>query len=152
MPAVPVSALRRGLGCAVLIAALAACAGIQRTPTPEDVAAKRFDTLPDQAVVYLFRPRQDFVRDGASVMLDGDMLATTYPATYFRLALAPGKYRLAGFAGDSGVFDLDVQTGRLYFVEHTVVRFFRMDRSSFRVADPRYGRQAVLHSELLFSR
>lgn len=135
-----------------LVLALASCAGIQRTPTPEDVAAKRFDAVPGKAVVYLFRPRVDFVRDGASVMLGDDMLTTTYPATYFRLALAPGRYRLAGFAGDSGVFDLDVEPGRIYFIEHSVVRLMRFDRSQFRLVPENYGRQAVLDSELLFSR
>lgn len=143
---------RMRAGWAALALVLASCAGLQPVPGLQDVAAKRFDPVTDKAVIYLFRPQLDFVRDGAGVMLDDELLATTYPATYFRLVLAPGRYRLAGFAGDSGVLDLDAQAGRLYFIEQSVVRLMRFARSNFRVVSDAYGRQAVLRCELLFSR
>ena len=144
--------LRMRLAWPALVLVLASCTSFPRTPPPEDVAAKRFDSVPDKAVIYLFRPQVGFVGDGASIMLDEHLLGTTYPGTYLRLEIAPGRHRLAGFAGDSGHFDFDAQPGRLYFIEQVVMRLMHFDRSHFQVVPEGYGRQVVQRSELIFSR
>lgn len=133
-----------------LLVALAGCA--VRPPSPQDLQAKRFETLPDKAVVYLYRDLPDFSNSPASFTLDTQPQGTTYPGTYFRLELAPGRHRLAGFAGDAGVFEFDTQPGILYFVRQTVVRFSGFDQSRFNFVNPDQGRNAVLHYELMGAR
>ena len=152
MRATGIFAFGRRLALAALIVGVAACAGWQRPPSRGDIDAKRFETVPDKAVIYLFRTQPDLTRDGASIMLDDRMLGTTYPGTYFRLELAPGQHRIAGFSGDSGNFEFIAEPGRLYFIEQSVMRFIGPDRSLFRRVSEDRGRQSVLRSELIETR
>ena len=98
---------------ATVLLALALTACMTREPSPQEIRSKRFETLPDKAVVYLYRDRIDFVDNPASFTLDGAHQGATYRGTYFRLELAPGRHQLAGFAGDTGHFEFAVEAGRL---------------------------------------
>lgn len=81
------------------------------------------------------------------------MQGTTYPGTYLRLELEPGRHRIAGFAGDAGWIDVAVGPGDIRFVQQFVIQpFIGPARSDFRVVDPDYGRQSVLRSELVGAR
>jgi hypothetical protein len=138
--------LRFLLAFAVLHAA--GCAPLP--PSPQDLEAKRFEPLPDKGVVYLFRALPDFVDDGAPITVDGMMQATTYPGTYLRLELDPGRHRIAGFASDAGASEFEVQAGEIRFLQQTVIRsFIGPARSQFRPVPDSYGRQAVLQYELV---
>jgi hypothetical protein len=130
---------------------LAAC--VQLPPTPQDVQAKQFRNLPDRAVIYLVRDVVDFNSDPATVVLDQVATLTTYPGTYYRWEVAPGRHRIAGFAGDSGVMILDVDAGGIYFVQQTVSRLFFgiTTQSYFRPVDDGYGRAVVMRSKLIGS-
>ncbi len=127
---------------------------VTRPPSPQDIQAKRFEAIPDKAVVYLYRDLPDFADDPASFTLDGQPQGATYPGTYFRLELASGRHRLAGFAGDAGLFTFDTQPGRLYFVRQTVSRFISPGffQSYFYLVDEGQGRNAVLRYELMGAR
>ncbi len=131
----------------LLLLLLAGCA--TREPGPQELQSKRFETTPGKAVVYLFRDRLDFSRAPVSLMLDGQGLGGTYAGTYYRLELAPGRHRVAGFADDSGAFEFTVAAGRLYFFRHSVSRFMGFDRSAFFPVDETQGRYAVLQYEYL---
>lgn len=144
-----INALR--LALAAFLLPVAACAPLP--PSPQDLQAKRFETLPDKAVVYLFRDDPDLSSEPTPVMVDDAMRGTTYPGTYFRLELAPGRHRIAGFAGDSGVIEIDVSAGRIHFLQQSVTRPFRFPaHSHFRFVNENYGREAVLRGELVGGR
>lgn len=137
-------------GVFFLLLLLAACA--TREPGPEELRSKRFEAIPDKAVVYLYRDRPDFVNNPAGLTLDGQSLGSTYPGTYYRLELAPGRHRIAGFAGDAGVVVFDTQPGKLYFVRHIVSRLLRFDQSFFHFVSEAQGRNSVSRYELLGAR
>src|SRR5574340_904534 len=126
---------------------LAGC--VQLPPSPQDLQAKRFETVAGKAVVYLYREQLDFVDHAAGVMLDDQFLGTTYRGTYLHLVLAPGRHRIAGFAGDAGVFEFDAQPGKIYFAQQSVTRMMMLDYSRFRFVREDAGRRAVLRSELI---
>lgn len=136
----------------ILWAALLAGCVTPLPPTPQDLAAKRFEAAPGKAVIYLVRDNPDFSYDGTTLMLDDNMAGTTYPGTYFRWEVAPGMHRIAGFAGDAGAINLRVEPNALYFVQQSVSRAFHVAaQSSFRPVDPGYGRVAVMRSVLVAS-
>jgi len=126
---------------------LAGCA--TREPGPQEIRSKKFEAIPDKAVVYIYRDRLDFSRAPVSLMLDGQGLGSIYAGTYYRLELAPGGHRIAGFAGDAGVFEFAAAPGRLYFLKHSVTRITGFDQSFFFPVGEEQGRNAVLQYEYL---
>ena len=131
--------------------ALAGCAPLP--PSAEDLEAKRFEPAPGKAVIYLVRDLPDISREAASVMLDDNLMGSTYPGTYFRWVVEPGRHQIRGFAGDAGAITVDVGPGRVYFVQQSFTRGFTgFGQSFFRPIPEPYGRSAVLRGELVGGR
>lgn len=137
----------RLLSAAALVLAFAACAPLP--PSPQDLEAKRFEPVPGKAVIYLVRDLPDVSREAASLMLDDNLMGSTYPGTYFRWVVEPGRHQIRGFAGDAGAITLDVGPGAIYYVQQTFTRGFTgFGQSFFRPIPEPYGRSAVLRGEL----
>ena len=135
----------------ILVLALAGCAPLP--PSPQDLEAKRFETVPGKAVIYLVRDDPDISREVATVMLDDHMMGSTYPGTYFRWVVEPGRHQIRGYAGDNGSITIDVGPNRMYFVQQSVGRFFTgFAQSMFRMIPEPYGRAAVARAELVGGR
>ncbi len=127
---------------------LAGC--VQLPPTPQDIQAKKFESVPDKAVIYIVRAPMDSHEVGA-LLLDDIVSLTTYYSTYYRWEVAPGKHHIAGFVQQSATITLEVEAGKIYFVEHIVlgsprtgVTFTFLNR-----IDAQKGRALVSDSELL---
>ena len=69
----------------------------QLPPSPADIQAKKFEALPDRAVIYIARNDPDFSRDGATLLLDDTTTVTTYPGTYYRWEVAPSRLKSGSF-------------------------------------------------------
>ena len=108
--------MRRALAVLALLL-LSACA--QLPPTPEDLQAKRFEALPDKAVVYIVRQPMDSTEYGALMMDTGEQI-TLFPGTYYRWEAPAGQRRLSGFGPWNVLHDLNVEPGRIYFLRYTV--------------------------------
>ena len=133
----------RVLPAAVLL--LAGC--VQLPPLPEDAIAKRFEPVPDRAVIYLIRPALDR-HFAAPVTLNDQFIGSTYKDTYVRLEAPAGLQRLRGYAGDSAAIDLPTLPGHIYFVQQTTRGFRSFTGSSFQWVDERYGRAMVEAGQL----
>ena len=129
---------------------LSACAPLP--PSPQDLEAKRFEPVSGKAVIYLVRDYPDFSREVGTVMLDDQMMGSTYPGTYFRWVVEPGRHQIRGYAGDNGSITIDVAPDRMYFLQQSVTRFFGFAQSMFRVIPEPYGRAAVARAELVGGR
>jgi hypothetical protein len=134
-----------------LVLAVMAAGCAQLPPSPQDIQAKRFETVPDKAVIYLVRDRLDAIRLTGVVVLDNAATIATYEGTYYRWEVAPGTHRIAGFAGDSGLITVNVEAGKLYFVQQWVWGW-RSPISLFRPVSEQHGRAVVMRSELIGSR
>ena len=132
----------------ILALAIAACAPLP--PSPQDLEAKRFEAVSGKAVIYVVRHYPDISREVATLMLDDRMMGSTYPGTYFRWVVEPGRHVIRGYAADAGGITLDVQPGRIYFIAQSVSEFFNgFAQSFFRVIPEPYGRAEVLRSQLV---
>jgi hypothetical protein len=130
---------------------LAGCAEMQLPPSPEDIQAKRFESVPDKSVIYVVRSAMDST-EGSGLTLDGRALITTYARTYYRWEVAPGTHRVAGFGPATEAVTLTTAPGRLYFLEHTVLA----DRddgvvtvTALREVGEQTGRNLVMRAQLL---
>ena len=138
--------MRRRLAVLLLLI-LGACAELP--PTPQDLAAKRFENVQGQSVIYLVRPYPDASHQGATLWLDDRVMGSTFPGTYFRWLVPPGRHRIAGYAGDSGNITLDTAPGGVYFVYQSFGRPFGFSgQSYFQLLDPSYGRSMIMQSRL----
>lgn len=128
----------------------AGCA--QLPPSPADIEAKKFEVLPDRAVIYIARNDPDFSRDGATLLLDDTVTITTYPGTYYRWEVAAGAHRIEGFAADAGRMTINVEAGKIYFVQQSYVTGLFTPRSSFYQVPATRGRAMVMRGELVGGR
>ena len=131
----------------LLIVLLAGCAPLP--PSPEDIAAKRFEPAPGKSVIYVVRDFSDFSNEVSTVMLDDQMMGSSYRGTYFRWVVEPGRHQIRGYAGDAGIFTLDAAPDRMYFIQQSVARTFHgFAQSFFRPVPEAYGRAVVLRGEI----
>ncbi len=131
----------------LLLVLLLLTACTQLPPPPGDAAAKRFETIPDRAVIYVLRSpvERDFV---APIMLDDEMMGATYRGTFMRLVVPAGPHQIAGFAADSGRLNLNTQAGKLYFINQTTFGYSSLTGSTFQQVDEQYGRSIALGGTL----
>ena len=134
--------------CAVFVVVVAACTQIP--PTAQDVQAKRIESAPGKAVIYLVRTKPDVSDMPAPVMLDDQLIGSTYAGTYYRLEVSPGRHRIRGYSQDAGSINVDVQGDRIYFVQHTVIasRLTPDPMSVFRLIPEGEGRAVVARGQL----
>jgi hypothetical protein len=126
-------------------------AGCEQLPlTPQDLQAKKFEAVPDKAVIYVVRDYPDFSDVAATIYLgDAAGMITTYAGTYYRWEAEPGTHRISGFAGDMGAIVLRVEAGRIYYVQQRVSVFFRFAQSYYQLVAEPQGRAAVMRAVLL---
>lgn len=131
----------------LLVGLLAGCAPLP--PSPADIEAKRFEPVAGKAVIYVVRPYPDLSREVATLMLDDQMMGSSYPGTYFRWVVEPGRHTIRGYAGDNGSITIDAVPNRMYFIQQSVSQFFHgFAQSLFQPIPDQYGRAAVLRAEL----
>jgi hypothetical protein len=138
--------VRVWLTALVLALALPGC---QQLPlTPEDLQARKFEPVPDKAVIYLVRSSPDFSSVQAQIRVGDKLLLRTYPGTYYRWEVPPGRHTITGYAEDIGTITLEAERGRIYFVQQRVTRMV-VTNSSFELVSEAAGRDLVLRSVLL---
>jgi len=127
---------------------LAGC--VQLPLTPEDIQARKFESVPGKAVIYLVRDSPDFSSVGAPIWFGDKLRITTYRGTYFRWEVPVGAHKITGANADTGIITVDAQSGRIYFVQQRVAPMGRdVGSSSFEHASEANGRAAVLRAVLL---
>ena len=132
----------------ILLAFIAAsCA--QLPPTPRDIEAKKFQTLPDKAVIYIVRPLVDGNVDGPLIIPGG--LIATQQGTYYRAEVPPGTHRIAAAGAWSAAVIVQTEAGKIYFVEQTATGGARdgLLSMSLRRIDESRGRKMVTDAQLL---
>jgi len=137
----------RGL---VLLLSILLAGCVQLPLTPEDIQARKFESVPGKAVIYLVRDSPDFSSVGTPIWFGDKIRITTYPGTYFRWEVPAGAHTISGANADTGIITVDAQSGRIYFVQQRVSPMGRdVGSSRFEHASEANGRAAVLRAVLL---
>lgn len=129
---------------------LAGCA--QLPPSPEDVRAKRFETLPDKAVIYVVRAPLDSSEASTLALGSGSAQITTQRGTYYRWEVAPGTHVVSGVGPALESVRLSAAPGRIYFFQHTVIgdpHDGGVQLTALRQIGEQAGRSLVMRSRLL---
>ena len=135
---------------AIVILTLSMVGCIQLPPTAGDIQSKKFESVPDQAVIYIARPRMDS-RNGGTIVIGNNSLITTFPGTYYRWETAPGTQRIQGYGPYSASVTVQAEAGKIYYVLHKVEGGIRSGIQSMHLqqVDERYGRKLVTDAQLL---
>lgn len=125
-------------------------AGCQQLPlTAADKEARKFEPVPGRAVIYLVRDTADF-SDAETPVLLGNTQVNTDSGTYYRWVVPAGNHTITGFGADSGRITVQVEAGRTYFVQQSVMGT-RVPASTFQIVSEAAGRGIVSRSVLLKS-
>ena len=132
----------------VVATLLAGC--VQIPPTPQDIQAKRFDAVPGMAVIYIVRPATDSPNSGMIHLGNAGTIATQQ-GTYYRWEVAPGAHRIEGFGPSTAAVTVQTESGKIYFVQHTVQGNRRdgVKSMSLQQIGDAYGRKLVENAQLL---
>ena len=129
--------MRRTLFLALL---LAGCASVPHADPDRDAEAKQYVARPDAATIYVYRP--DFVAprgDESVLYVDGRLIGSTLPGTYFRIDLRAGPHRLHGYGSDQGQLKVESRYGEIVFVSLSVMG----NTSRFEVVAPEDAKRAI---------
>lgn len=111
--------------------ALAGCASTPQATAGRDAEAKQFIARPESATLYIFRPDRSPGGEDSVLYVDGRLIGSTLPATYFRIDLRPGTHLLRGYGHDNGSLKVETRPGEAAFVALAVMdgdsRFSRVD-------------------------
>jgi hypothetical protein len=140
MHAVFKTVLTIALACALL----GGCAATPEASRQDDAEAKRFDSAPGAAIVYLYRADAPGGRANTTLWLDGRLIGESLPYTYFRASVRPGKNLLSAFAGDPGRLEFETRGGEVYFVAISVRGDDGGGISDFRLVSPDVGRAQIV--------
>lgn len=136
----------------VLLIALALAGCVQLPPTPEDIQARKFERLPDKAVIYVVRDSPDFSSSESTLWLDDAATIKTYPGTYFRWEVAPGEHKISGYGADTGAIALKAEAGSVRVVQQRLTPIMSWAHSYFHEIDEKTGRAIAARSTLLEKR
>jgi hypothetical protein len=135
----------------ISIAALLLAGCVQIPPSAEDIQAKRFEPVPDKAVIYVVRAPIDSFEVSGLAIDDGQQI-TTQRNSYYRFEVAPGTRRVSGVGPAMESVTLAAAPGRIYFLEHTVIgdpTDGGVQLTALRQVGEQAGRELVSRSQLL---
>lgn len=103
---------------ALLVTVLLAGCAAPLPLTQADIQARKMDSPPSgMGVIYLVRQDPDHNNVPATISLGDRQMITTYPGTYYRWEVPPGRHQITGAFADIGTITVDVQAGQTYYVQ-----------------------------------
>lgn len=125
--------------------------GCQQLPlTPQDIEAKKFESIPGKAAIYIVRDSLS-VALGAPLWLDQGAQITMYQGNYYRWIADPGSHTIAAIGLSTASITIQAQAGKIYFVHHRVEGSMRVGlvSSALTLMDDQTGRAAVMRAVLV---
>jgi len=138
---------------ALIAPVLTSCASVSKAPSEHSEAAKAFEAPAGRGVVYLYRKgRAVGAALSTQIKINGQDAGGTGPGTFFRWELRPGAYTfLASTSESSATVELQVEAGKLYFIEQREKLGLQQGRVSLNIEDGQTGSSAVSGLSLLVS-
>ena len=132
----------------IVAALLAGCS--QLPPSPQDIEAKKFESIPGKAAIYVVRDPQS-VGLGAQLWLDQGAQILMYQGNYHRWIVDPGSHTIAAIGVSSASITIQAQAAKIYFVHYRVEGSMRTGvvSSTLKLMDDQTGRALVREAVLL---
>ncbi len=133
--------MTRALAVCLLLAALGACTSTPQASREQDAQARRFLTHPGVATLYVYRSDAlgSLDTEDSVLYVNGRLIGSTLPGTYFRIDLRPGEHLLHGYAHDQGRIRVRAAADEITFVSLSVINGI----SRFEQVAPEAARRAI---------
>jgi len=129
----------------LLLFLLVGCASTPEASLQSDAEAKRFESAPRAAIIYLYRGDAPGASSTSTIWVDGHIVGQSLPATFFRVPVRPGRNRISAYANDQGHLDIDTREGGIYFVSMRVAGTDETPSSTvFRSVAPEVGKTEIV--------
>ena len=132
----------------IVAALLAGCA--QLPPSPQDIEAKKFESVPGKAALYVVRDPMS-VGLGAPLWLGQGAQITLFQGNYLRWVVEPGSHTISGIGASTASITIQAQAGKIYFVRFRVDGNTRIGvvSSALELMDDQAGRALVRQAVLV---
>ena len=133
------------LAAVAALVAVTGCASVARAPAATDTASKQFMPKADVAQIYVYRNEAMGAALSMPVTLDGKLMGTTGPHSYFKFDVSSGLHKLTS-QGDGSMLDVNAEAGKLYFVWQEVKMGLMVGGSKLQLVPAEQGKKGVLES------
>ncbi|MEC4718430.1 DUF2846 domain-containing protein [Noviherbaspirillum sp. CPCC 100848] len=128
------------------------CVTVPLALAEEDVAAKRFEALPDKVRIYLVRPFTVEPIKRSQVFVDQQLVAEMAPLTYVVIDVDPGLHHIGVRTDVDAAISLRTDAGKLYYVQYSLSQLFGNYSGQLKTMDEAPGRSALLKSKRALTR
>lgn len=129
---------------------MAGCASVNKAPAEQDLAAKKFAVNPSTAQLYIYRDQTFGAAISMPVTVNGKLLGTTGPKSFFKLDLEAGTHTITSQGGKSSL-DVQTRSGDIYYVWQQVKMGLVAAGSKLQLVDAEKGQKGVAKSTLIKS-
>jgi len=137
--------MKSGPWLVLLTALIGGCAATPEASRESDAEAKRFESAPRAAIIYLYRADTPNSGTTATLWIDGRIVGESVQATYFRVIARPGRNRISASGHDLGRIEIDTRENEVYFVAMQVLGDGESSSGTiFRSVAPEVGKAAIL--------
>ena len=127
-----------------MIALLTGCASTPLASLEADREAKRFDSAPNAAMIYVYRPKGYGGHGVSTIWINDRLVGQTLPETFYRVPVRPGRARINVSGHDPGRLEFDTEAGGVYYVEAQVAGEAQSESNTvFRRVAPEIGQPAI---------
>jgi hypothetical protein len=121
------------------------CVTVPLADAAQDAVAKQFQPpAAGESSIYIVRASAAVKRQASAISLDGQAVADLGPFTYVVARVPPGHHTISASADKTAEIDLNVEPGKLYFVETGLSLMFFTVGSKLKLLDEADGRSLVL--------
>lgn len=113
--------MKTGPWLVLLAALIGGCAATPEASRETDSDAKRFESAPRAAIIYLYRADTPSNGGISTIWIDGRLVGQTVQSTYFRILARPGRNRINASGQDTGRLEIDTRENEVYFVAMQVL-------------------------------
>ena len=122
-----------------------ACASTPESTAERDAWAKEFEPLTRDSVIYVYRPDPAGTIAVTELYVDGRLIGSSLPETYFRISVLPGRHLVETFAGHGPPIEVETRGNDVIFLE--LQNYSSTDGTPnmrFRRVSPEAGKKAIL--------
>lgn len=124
------------------------CASVPMASQDKDAEAKQFRVSPGKSRIYVYRNENFGGAMRIVISLDGKVVGSTAPKTYFAFDVSPGKHEVACIAENTSSLAVNAAAGRPVFVWQEMKMGAMSAGCALRQMSEADGRAGVLESFL----